>query len=477
MAEINTKPIHIQVRDVHHKLIQNATIKVIQRKNGKILYNEKSSSGEIILDDIESLKDCHAFRVEIEHPHYKSRPKTNAPCIRLANLHKPHTLEFHYQDKLLVSNVSAEIRDNRDSTYTAQNNVYDTYNTQHRNKIATIQENNNANVLYLPQRSYNIDTKATTQKEAIESLQHIQIHLKAYYNQDTIPNKDKQSKTQRQNYQIQKTQTKWGYITSSPYQHTTKEHISSPIKEHETFRILTDLEGNEIIGEEATIHLKEEWLDKQVRFFAYIYKPHKDIGVDVEFEESIPPNVIRIETEDGSGEYIEIILPEEMKANSDEYSIRLAYNEHIPQDSTIRSDVDNNTLAMAARILLRNSPKTKKSNTPNKSTSVKPKSLSRQEVLEIVDKLPMGLKSNGEANPRIRLVKSQKELDELWERLTKNTKELQNGTDTRHGKPMYQRMLDDGTRINYRVDSKTGNSTIDINSRNPKTNIRIHIDK
>ena len=28
--------------------------------------------------------------------------------------------------------------------------------------------------------------------------------------------------------------------------------------------------------------------------------------VDVEFEESIPPNIIRIETEDGSGEYIEI---------------------------------------------------------------------------------------------------------------------------------------------------------------------------
>ncbi|WP_210671062.1 hypothetical protein, partial [Helicobacter cinaedi] len=107
MAEINTKPIHIQVRDVNSALIQNATIKVIQRKNGKILYNEKSSSGEIILDDIESLKDCHAFRVEIEHPHYKSRPKTNACCIRLANLNKPHTLEFHYQDKLLVSSVYA----------------------------------------------------------------------------------------------------------------------------------------------------------------------------------------------------------------------------------------------------------------------------------------------------------------------------------------------------------------------------------
>ena len=275
MAEINTKPIHIQIRDVNSALIQNATTKVIQRKNGKILYNEKSSSGEIILDDIESLKDCHAFRVEIEHPHYKSRPKTNACCIRLANLNKPHTLEFHYQDKLLVSNVYAEIRDNRDSTYTTQNNVYDTYNAQHRNKIATIQENNNANVLYLPQRSYNIDTKATTQKEATESLKHIQIHLKAYYNQDSIPNKEEQ----KQYYQEQKKQTKWGYITSSPYQHTTKENISSPIKEHETFRILTDLDGNAIRGEEIIINLKEEWLDKQIRFFAFVENPKYEVGI------------------------------------------------------------------------------------------------------------------------------------------------------------------------------------------------------
>lgn len=42
-----------------------------------------------------------------------------------------------------------------------------------------------------------------------------------------------------------------------------------------------------------------------------------------------------------------------------------------------------------------------------KITKHKPKSLSREEVLEIVDKLPMD--SNGEVNPRIRLVKSKKE--------------------------------------------------------------------
>ena len=84
-----------------------------------------------------------------------------------------------------------------------------------------------------------------------------------------------------------------------------------------------------------------------------------------------------------------------------------------------------------------------------KITKHKPKSLSRQEVLEIVDMLPMGLKRNGEINDRIRLVKSKKELDELWERLTKNTRELEPQTDKRHGKLIYMRELDDGMRINY----------------------------
>ncbi|WP_231996516.1 hypothetical protein [Helicobacter cinaedi] len=293
MAEINTKPIHIQVRDVNSALIQNATIKVIQRKNGKILYNEKSSSGEIILDDIESLKDCHAFRVEIEHPHYKSRPKTNACCIRLANLNKPHTLEFHYQDKLLVSGVYAEYKDSK-------------------------QANN-------------------TSKE-LESNIPITIHLKAYYNQDTIPNKDKQSKTQQQIYQNQKTQTKWGYILfdkdkdiDSTLKELTKDSTIPLTKLKEFIRITkeycptnnniknthtestthttqantshihnnpTSIESKStnntskdsniteskdyLLGEEIDIYYKEEWQDKQVRFFAYIESPKSDVGVDVE---------------------------------------------------------------------------------------------------------------------------------------------------------------------------------------------------
>ncbi|BBB20375.1 hypothetical protein [Helicobacter cinaedi] len=249
MAEINTKPIHIQVRDVNSALIQNATIKVIQRKNGKILYNEKSSSGEIILDDIESLKDCHAFKVEIEHPHYKSRPKTNACCIRLANLNKPHTLEFHYQEKLLVSNVYVEIRE----------------------QIQNTCEDNRANTICLPKRTYNIDNNTFAEQEALQAINHLQIYLKAYYNQDTIPNKDKQSNKQKQAYKEQKKETKWGIIIGNPNE-------SQPVKDNAAFQILKNKDDYELKGEEIILNLKQEWLNQTIRIYAYIENPNHKVG-------------------------------------------------------------------------------------------------------------------------------------------------------------------------------------------------------
>ncbi|WP_334083809.1 hypothetical protein, partial [Helicobacter typhlonius] len=96
MSKLNSEPIKIQIRDVNYNPIQNATIKVIERKTNKILYNEESLNGEVILDDIENLKSCHAFRVEIQHPHYKPAPKTNSSCVREAHRGKYHTLEYHY---------------------------------------------------------------------------------------------------------------------------------------------------------------------------------------------------------------------------------------------------------------------------------------------------------------------------------------------------------------------------------------------
>ncbi|WP_245945890.1 hypothetical protein, partial [Helicobacter didelphidarum] len=183
--------------------------------------------------------------------------------MREDNKHKESGIKA--RDKLLVSSVYAEIRE-RES----------------KENISSQQENcpnNNANTICIPTRTYNFDTSTLEDTQAQAILQNTSIYLKAYYNQDSIPNKDKQSQTQRQQYQAKKKQTKWGYITSSPYQHTTKENISFPIKEHETFKILTDLEGNEIIGEEIIINLREEWLDKQVRFFAFVENPKYEVGI------------------------------------------------------------------------------------------------------------------------------------------------------------------------------------------------------
>ncbi|WP_158659228.1 hypothetical protein [Helicobacter trogontum] len=51
---------------------------------------------------------------------------------------------------------------------------------------------------------YKDSKQANNTSKELESNIPITIHLKAYYNQDTIPNKDKQSDTQRQTYQTKR---------------------------------------------------------------------------------------------------------------------------------------------------------------------------------------------------------------------------------------------------------------------------------
>ena len=194
-------------------------------------------------------------------------------------------------------------------------------------------------------------------------------------------------------------------------------------------------------------------------------------------QDDIPDNVIRIETQDDSGEYIEIILPTQTQDNNNEDSIRLAYNEYTSQGSTIRSDVNNNTLAMAARILLRNSPKAKKPNTPNKSTSVKPKSLSKQEVENIVNKLQRGSTKN------TRLVNTKQELQELWQKLINNATKIEERTIPISNKKtgqttqetLIRHQLDDKTQIVYRTGSKSGGEAVNVYGKDPYLNKTIHI--
>ncbi|MBZ7965046.1 hypothetical protein H2280_08360, partial [Campylobacter sp. 2457A] len=103
---------------------------------------------------------------------------------------------------------------------------------------------------------------------------------------------------------------------------------------------------------------------------------------------------------------------------------------------------------------------------------LKPRSLTKDEALRIVDKLPKNVRDY-----RRRIVESKKELDKLWKKLTKNSKELENKVDKRYGKPIYRRQLDDGTEINYREASRSGGETIDIHTKDVKGIRKIHIDK
>lgn len=249
MSKLNSEPIKIQIRDVYYNPIHNATIKIIERRSDKILYNQESANGEVILDDIENLKDCHAFKVEIEHSHYHSKPKTDSFCIREAHRGKYHTLEFLYQEKLLVSNVYVEIRE----------------------QIQNTCEDNRANTICLPKRTYNIDNNTFAEQEALQAINHLQIYLKAYYNQDTIPNKDKQSNKQKQAYKEQKKETKWGIIIGNPNE-------SQPVKDNAAFQILKNKDDYELKGEEIILNLKQEWLNQTIRIYAYIENPNHKVG-------------------------------------------------------------------------------------------------------------------------------------------------------------------------------------------------------
>lgn len=249
MSKLNSEPIKIQIRDVYYNPIHNATIKIIERRSDKILYNQESASGEVILDDIENLKDCHAFKVEIQHSHYHSKPKTDSFCIREAHRGKYHTLEFLYQEKLLVSNVYVEIRE----------------------QIQNTCEDNRANTICLPKRTYNIDNNTFAEQEALQAINHLQIYLKAYYNQDTIPNKDKQSNKQKQAYKEQKKETKWGIIIGNPNE-------SQPVKDNAAFQILKNKDDYELKGEEIILNLKQEWLNQTIRIYAYIENPNHKVG-------------------------------------------------------------------------------------------------------------------------------------------------------------------------------------------------------
>ena len=84
--------------------------------------------------------------------------------------------------------------------------------------------------------------------------------------------------------QRHKHKTKWGYIVfdkDEDIESTLREMTAStPLYKSKRFQ---ELEG--ITGEIVSIPFKEEWQDKQIRFFAYLWRANRDVGVDVEKRE------------------------------------------------------------------------------------------------------------------------------------------------------------------------------------------------
>lgn len=87
----------------------------------------------------------------------------------------------------------------------------------------------------------------------------------------------------KESIQRYKHKTKWGYIVfdrDEEIEQTLKQvNKTQPLVYSKRFKELENIKG-EIVN----IPFKEEWENKQIRFFAYLWRANRDVGIDVEFE-------------------------------------------------------------------------------------------------------------------------------------------------------------------------------------------------
>lgn len=252
-----------------------------------------------------------------------------------------------------------------------------------------------------------------------------------------------------------------------------------------------------------------------MRFFAYVYNPHKDVGVDVELEESIPPNIIRIKTEDDSGEYIEIEFGEDdnlkdINNNDDELndllhqakdilyelspfsSAELAYNNFtagnykdalidaitiLPMAKAFKAEKIANKIK---NIISKDKRKedvrihtnTNKNSNTNAGKKIKSKYATKQEVINVIEN-KYGLKKEGYKN--VYMAKDNKHIKEIWDDITEGAEVLEEKPDKKWGYMIKRRKLRDGTIIQLRKKSKSEGSTIEIIKGDGKRKERIKI--
>ncbi|HEB7605479.1 TPA: hypothetical protein RZI61_001227 [Campylobacter coli] len=196
-------------------------------------------------------------------------------------------------------------------------------------------------------------------------------------------------------------------------------------------------------------------------------------------QEIIPDNVIRIQTQDGSGEFIEIIFDEFKeweKSSSGAIKPLFTPLEGIVED--ISNSLENvsiigDALAMLGAV---KNPKNAKNIIKKKS-----KYATKQEVIEVL-KNKYNLKTSKELNKmgykqfiennNVYIAKDNKQIKEIWDEITKDATILPD-----KGNGIKMRKLDDQTIIQYKKASKSGGETIEINSNKPRGNLRtIHIE-
>ena len=178
----------------------------------------------------------------------------------------------------------------------------------------------------------------------------------------------------------------------------------------------------------------------------------------------ISDNVIRIETEDGSGEYIEIVLPKE----ADEQDL-------LDKVGDIALDIAQGAgeLALAAISKGRYRPKPK---TPKKTiqTIKKSKYATKQEVINTL-KNKYGLKTSQELNDMgykqfppnktVFMAKDNKQIKEIWEDITEGAEILEDKSDSKGQYMIKMRRLSDGTILKLRKTSDFKGSTIEIGNK------------
>lgn len=195
-------------------------------------------------------------------------------------------------------------------------------------------------------------------------------------------------------------------------------------------------------------------------------------------QEIIPDNVIRIQTQDGSGEFIEIIFDEFKeweKSSSGAIKPLFTPLEGIVED--ISNSLENvsiigDALAMLGAV---KNPKNAKNIIKKKS-----KYATKQEVIEVL-KNKYNLKTSKELglgrSKNVFWVKDNKQIKEIWEEITDGADILKDINQDKLGGTIKMRKLDDQTIIQYKKASKSGGETIEVNSNKPRGNLRtIHIE-